>query len=88
MRVQGVVELLAEHEVCTAGQTLTPNQAAILRTFGQRQAEFAVSLLCCWRGGQPNACLPASMHGQIAVLLMICNEPAVVQGTGTGKAQV
>ena len=48
--LQGVIELLAEHHVCTAGQTLTPQQAAVLRVFGQRQAEFVLTLLACWRG--------------------------------------
>ena len=46
--LQGAVELLADHTICTAGQKLGPHQAALLRIFGQRQAEFSISLLCCW----------------------------------------
>jgi mRNA turnover protein 4 len=43
--VKGVVELVADYEVCKAGQTLTPDQAALLRIFGLKQAVFSMKVI-------------------------------------------
>ena len=45
---RGVVTLLADTVVCTAGKRLTPGAAALLRVFGQRQAVFRLKLLKRW----------------------------------------
>ncbi|KAI8586246.1 mRNA turnover 4 [Geranomyces variabilis] len=44
--VNGVVTLKTDHVVCTKGQTLTPDQANILKHFYIQQADFHVTLLC------------------------------------------
>jgi len=45
---RGVVTLLADTTVCTAGKRLTPGAAALLRVFGQRQAVFRLKLVKRW----------------------------------------
>ena len=45
---RGVVEMLADYTVCTAGETLTSHQAALLRFFGERTAVFRMRLLASW----------------------------------------
>ena len=50
---QGVVELLADHIVCKAGQKLTSQQAGLLRIFDVKMAHFTLKPLCCWQGSRP-----------------------------------
>ncbi|CAI9605537.1 unnamed protein product [Staurois parvus] len=45
---KGVVTLLSDHEVCKEGDTLTPEQARILKLFGYQMAEFKVTLKSMW----------------------------------------
>ncbi|KAM7422852.1 hypothetical protein PAMA_010742 [Pampus argenteus] len=45
---KGVVTLLKDHEVCKEGDTLTPEQARILKLFGTEMAEFKVQIKCMW----------------------------------------
>ncbi|XP_073426428.1 mRNA turnover protein 4 homolog [Dendrobates tinctorius] len=45
---KGVVTLLSEYEVCKEGDTLTPEQARILKLFGYQMAEFKVSIKSMW----------------------------------------
>jgi mRNA turnover protein 4 len=47
---RGVVTLLADTTVCTAGKRLTPGAAALLRVFGQKQAVFGLKLVRRWDG--------------------------------------
>ncbi len=44
----GIVTMLKEHTVCTAGQTLTPEQARILKLLDVAMVEFKVTLLGGW----------------------------------------
>eukprot|EP00088_Acartia_fossae_P048012 TRINITY_DN5222_c0_g1_i5.p1 TRINITY_DN5222_c0_g1~~TRINITY_DN5222_c0_g1_i5.p1 ORF type:complete len:239 (+),score=50.88 TRINITY_DN5222_c0_g1_i5:41-757(+) len=45
---KGVVTLLKEHIVCSAGDTLTSEQARILKLLGKQQAEFRLRMLAVW----------------------------------------
>jgi len=45
---KGVVELLANHQVCKTGQVLDPHQAGILRVFGIKMASFTLTLVGRW----------------------------------------
>lgn len=45
---KGVVTLLSDYEVCKDGDTLTPEQARILKLFGYQMAEFKVTLKSMW----------------------------------------
>ncbi|XP_040278637.1 mRNA turnover protein 4 homolog [Bufo bufo] len=45
---KGVVTLLSEYELCKEGDTLTPEQARILKLFGYQMAEFKVSIMAMW----------------------------------------
>ncbi|XP_030633140.1 mRNA turnover protein 4 homolog [Chanos chanos] len=45
---KGVVTLLKDFDVCKEGDTLTPEQARILKLFGIEMAEFKVSIKCMW----------------------------------------
>jgi mRNA turnover protein 4 len=48
---RGVVTLLADTTICTAGRRLTPGAAALLRVFGQKQALFRLKLVRRWDAG-------------------------------------
>ncbi|GAX74570.1 hypothetical protein CEUSTIGMA_g2019.t1 [Chlamydomonas eustigma] len=45
---KGVVELLADFEVCREGKILDSSQASILRVFGIKMATFRLKLLAAW----------------------------------------
>lgn len=45
---KGVVTLLKDHAVCKEGDTLTPEQARILKLFGIEMVEFKVTIKCMW----------------------------------------
>ena len=42
------MELVSDFTVCRAGDTLTCNQAGILRAFEVKQAAFRITPLCRW----------------------------------------
>jgi mRNA turnover protein 4 len=45
---KGVVELTRDHDLCAAGDTLTPEQARLLKQFGHKTAVFRLHLLSSW----------------------------------------
>lgn len=45
---KGVVTLLSDYEVCKERDTLTPEQARLLKLFGYQMAEFKVTLKAMW----------------------------------------
>ncbi|XP_040182723.1 mRNA turnover protein 4 homolog [Rana temporaria] len=45
---KGVVTLLSDYEVCKDKDTLTPEQARLLKLFGYQMAEFKVTLKAMW----------------------------------------
>ncbi|KAF4107032.1 mRNA turnover protein 4 homolog [Onychostoma macrolepis] len=45
---KGVVTLIKDFEVCKEGDTLTPEQARILKLFEIEMAEFKMSIKCMW----------------------------------------
>ncbi|NP_001017657.1 mRNA turnover protein 4 homolog [Danio rerio] len=45
---KGAVTLIKDFEVCKEGDTLTPEQARILKLFGFEMAEFKLSIKCMW----------------------------------------
>jgi len=46
---KGVVTLLRDHQVCQDGQTLSPEQARILKLFGYQMAEFKMRIDGMWQ---------------------------------------
>lgn len=46
--VKGIVELVADYEICREGEVLKPNQAALLRIFDVKMAVFKLELLGVW----------------------------------------
>jgi len=46
--VRGVPTLLSDHTVCTAGTTLTSEQARMLKLLGHQQAAFRLRLVAAW----------------------------------------
>ena len=46
--VRGVPTLLADYTVCTAGATLTSEQARVLKLLGHQQAAFRLRLVAAW----------------------------------------
>jgi len=49
---KGVVELVSDYTVCREGDTLTSSQAALLRHFGLKMAQFTLSLVAGWARGE------------------------------------
>jgi mRNA turnover protein 4 len=49
---KGVVELLAEHTVCTAGHALTAGAAAVLKMLDIKLATFTMVLDSVWENGE------------------------------------
>mmetsp|Transcript_25038 Transcript_25038/g.34503 ORF Transcript_25038/g.34503 Transcript_25038/m.34503 type:complete len:245 (+) Transcript_25038:226-960(+) len=47
----GVVELIAPHTICKAGEELNPKQCALLRMFDIKMAKFTMVLDSCWEDG-------------------------------------
>lgn len=45
---KGVVTLIKDFDVCKEGDTLTPEQARILKLFGYEMADFKVTIKCMW----------------------------------------
>ncbi|XP_075696634.1 mRNA turnover protein 4 homolog [Rhinoderma darwinii] len=45
---KGVVTLLSDYEVCKEGETLTPEQARVLKLFGYQMAEFKLIIKSMW----------------------------------------
>lgn len=45
---KGVVECTSDHKVCSIGERLTADQAAILRMFDLKTVEFKMQLLTAW----------------------------------------
>jgi mRNA turnover protein 4 len=54
---KGVVELVADHTICSEGDTLTPDQAALLRIFGVMMAKFEMQLVGKWEADVYNRLL-------------------------------
>lgn len=50
--VKGVVELVADHQVCIAGKRLSTDAAALLRIFGVKQAVFSIKVIGVWEEDQ------------------------------------
>ena len=47
----GVVTLRCNHSVCSAGATLSSDQAKLLQLLGVKMAKFKLVLRCCWSNG-------------------------------------
>ncbi|XP_070534005.1 mRNA turnover protein 4 homolog [Ptychodera flava] len=45
---KGIVHLLSDYKVCNAGDTLTPEQARILKLLGHQMAEFHIAIDSMW----------------------------------------
>lgn len=45
---KGIITLQTDFQICKEGDTLTPEQARLLKLFGNPMAEFHISLLCMW----------------------------------------
>ena len=63
--MQGVVELISDYVVCTSGDTLTSNQAALLRVFDVKMAAFRMSPIGYWLAkGMSLLCIPQCVKRQ------------------------
>ncbi|XP_063001558.1 mRNA turnover protein 4 homolog [Elgaria multicarinata webbii] len=71
---KGVVTLISDYEVCKEGDTLTPEQARILKLFGYAMAEFKVTIKSVWH----------AETGDFELLTDDAEE--VMEGTEEGKA--
>ncbi|XP_074608018.1 mRNA turnover protein 4 homolog [Acropora palmata] len=45
---RGIINLQTDFQICKEGDTLTPEQARLLKLFGNPLAEFHITLLCLW----------------------------------------
>lgn len=60
---KGIVTMESSHTVCKAGDTLTPEQAKILKLFDIRMSEFKIRLVSCWtQSGEFVDLVPSSKH--------------------------
>eukprot|EP01027_Heterolobosea_sp_BB2_P025878 GEZU01039734.1.p2 GENE.GEZU01039734.1~~GEZU01039734.1.p2 ORF type:complete len:237 (+),score=62.30 GEZU01039734.1:55-711(+) len=48
---EGTINVIYDHYVCRAGQTLTPEQARVLKHFGVQMSEFQITLQSRWENG-------------------------------------
>jgi len=48
----GVIQLLADTQVCKKGDVLTPEQCRILELFEIKMAEFRIAVDCVWENGE------------------------------------
>ncbi|KAJ3105175.1 mRNA turnover 4 [Phlyctochytrium bullatum] len=48
----GVILLLRDYTICTQGETLTPNQASLLKHFNLKTATFGVTLIGQWNADE------------------------------------
>lgn len=46
---KGIIHLERDHKVCKVGDTLSPEQCAILKKFSKQMVEFHIVLKCMWR---------------------------------------
>eukprot|EP01098_Paradermamoeba_levis_P006485 TRINITY_DN268_c0_g1_i2.p1 TRINITY_DN268_c0_g1~~TRINITY_DN268_c0_g1_i2.p1 ORF type:complete len:293 (-),score=100.73 TRINITY_DN268_c0_g1_i2:249-1127(-) len=44
----GVIQLLGDHTICKLGDTLTPEQAKLLKLFGYKLAHFQIQVIAGW----------------------------------------
>lgn len=49
---KGVVELVSDYTICSEGNTLSPDQAALLRIFGVMMAKFKMELVGKWEANE------------------------------------
>ncbi|XP_062499551.1 mRNA turnover protein 4 homolog [Corticium candelabrum] len=49
---KGVITLLEDYQVCSLGDTLTPEQAKILKLLGHPMVEFRIQLEYAWSNGE------------------------------------
>ena len=60
------MELISDYEVCTIGDTLTSNQAALLRVFDVKMAAFRMSPIGYWLAkGTSLLCIPRCVKLQV-----------------------
>ena len=63
------MELISDYVVCTSGDTLTSNQAALLRVFDVKMAAFRMSPIGYWLAkGTSLLCIPQCVTVLVPIL--------------------
>lgn len=79
-----MVELVSDFTVCRAGDTLTPQQAALLRAFGQKQSVFKMGAVAKW---DSESCEVELLDEEFVQRMQQAGETAGLEGFQLGEIE-